>query len=62
MNFHPVKVAITVRKNAVLVEHIPQLYKVLEEMSEREMKKVCIKAIIISLYLYIQFCSPFSVK
>ncbi|OXA52472.1 ankyrin repeat and MYND domain-containing protein 2 [Folsomia candida] len=53
VNFHPVKVAITVRKNAVLVEHIPQLYKVLEEMSEREMKKSGSASEIVSFKLHL---------
>lgn len=40
MNFHPVRVALTVKKNPILMTHLDSIIKVLELMAEREMKKV----------------------
>ncbi|CAL8129697.1 unnamed protein product [Orchesella dallaii] len=39
VNFHPVRVSLTVRKNAILITHLESVIKVLEQMAEREMKK-----------------------
>lgn len=39
VNFHPVRVALTVKKNSILLSHLESVIKVLDLMSEREMKK-----------------------
>ncbi|CAG7828652.1 unnamed protein product [Allacma fusca] len=39
INFHPVRVALYVKKNNILLEHIPEVIQVLKLISEREMKK-----------------------
>lgn len=53
VNFHPVKVAVTIKKSGVLLEHIPEVINVLGLMAGREMNKVSFKLWLHNLSIWV---------